>query len=130
VIGVDTNVLLRFVLRDDEQQFKRASEFFSQCTPDAPAFVPLLVVAETVWALTQRYGIERAQVRSLLHDMLNTQEMMFEEHAALAELVGSAERGDLADHIISFSARRAGCPKTVTFDRVAAKNVLGMELLA
>ena len=56
MIAVDTNVLLRFVVRDDVVQFKRASRFFDQRTAEDPAFISLIVLAEFVWALRRHHG--------------------------------------------------------------------------
>ncbi len=128
--AVDTNVLLRFVLRDDERQFEKAAAFFATRTADDPAFVSLIVLAELSWALRQRYGFDRSRTRALIEALLETAELVFEDEASLSQMMAQAERGDIADHLISYSARRAGCSTTVTFDRDAVKAVSGMELLA
>ena len=130
MIAVDTNVLLRFVLRDDERQFARASSFLNSRTPDDPAFVSLIVLAELVWALRRRYGYSRDEARSLVATLLETAEISFEDEASLSRIVAEAEQGDLADHLISYSAKRAGCTTTVTFDQKAAARIPSMELLA
>lgn len=130
MIAVDTNVLLRFVLRDDEGQFTRASAFFNSRTADDPAFVSLIVLAEFVWALRRRYQYSRAEARSLVATLLETSEISFEDEVSLSRIVAEAGQGDLADHLISYSARRAGCASTVTFDQKAAARVPAMELLA
>lgn len=128
--AVDTNVLLRFVLRDDEQQFAAAAAFFNARTAEDPAFVSLIVLTELVWALRQRYGFDRDKARFLVETLLETAELVFEDEASLSRIIAHADRGDIADHLISHSARRAGCTSTVTFDREAAKIGPGMELLA
>lgn len=128
--AVDTNVLLRFVLRDDEPQFAAASAFFNARTAEDPAFVSLIVLTELVWALRQRYGFDRDKARFLVETLLETAELVFEDEASLSRIIAHADRGDIADHLISRSARRAGCSSTVTFDREAAKIIPGMELLA
>jgi predicted nucleic-acid-binding protein len=130
MIAVDTNVLLRFVLHDDERQFREASAFFNSRTPDDPAFVSLIVLAELAWALRQRYGFSRTEVRTLVATLLETAEISFEDEAALSGIVANAAQGDLADHLIAYSAKRAGCTYTATSDRQAAKVVPAMELLA
>lgn len=129
MIAVDTNVLLRFVLRDDEEQFTRASAFFNGRTADDPAFISLIVLAEFVWALRRRYGYSRTEALSLVATLLDTAEISFEDEASLSRIVAEAGQGDLADHLISYSARRAGCTSTVTFDQKAAARIPAMELL-
>jgi predicted nucleic-acid-binding protein len=128
--AVDTNVLLRYVLRDDEGQFAKAAAFFRTRTAQDPAFVSLIVLAEFAWALRQRYRYSRADIHSLVETLLETAEMVFEDETALAAVVAEAEHGDLADHLISYSARRAGCDSTVTFDTEATRRISSMELLA
>ena len=129
MIAVDTNVLLRFILRDDELQFESASRFFNGRTADEPAFVSLIVLVEFVWALRRRYGYGRAEAHSLVATLIETAEVAFEDEASLSHIVAEAERGDLADHLIAHCARRAGCDTTVTFDQ-KARHIAGMELLA
>ena len=130
MIAVDTNILLRFVLRDDEEQFTKASAFFNDRTSNDPAFVSLIVVAELVWVLRQRYGYSRADVGALVSRLLDTAEILFEDHGSLSKIAAEAKAGDLADHLVSYSARRAGCSHTVTFDLKAARLVPSMELLS
>jgi len=130
MIAVDTNVLLRFVLRDDEGQFTRASAFFNSRTAEDPAFVSLIVLAEFVWALRRRYGYSRAEARFLVATLLETTEISFEDEISLSRIVAEAGQGDLADHLTSYSAERAGCTSIVTFDQKAAARIHSMELLA
>ncbi|MBL8577816.1 MAG: type II toxin-antitoxin system VapC family toxin [Mesorhizobium sp.] len=130
MIAVDTNILLRFVLRDDEAQFIKASAFLEERTSEDPAFVSLIVVAELVWVLRKRYGYSRTDIGTLLSRLLDTEEILFEDHGSLSAIAAEAKDGDLADHLISYSARRAGCSHTVTFDLKAARLVPSMELLS
>jgi len=132
VIGVDTNVLLRILVRDEPEQTRKALAFIEHRTPDDPAFVSLIVVAELVWALRQRYEYPMTDIRRLLSAMLEAREFVFEEEALLVDLFNSSDsgRGDVADHLIAFCASRAGCTHTVTFDHRAAKAIPSMELLA
>lgn len=130
--AVDTNVLVRYLVRDDQRQFAKAAAFLEQRTADDPAFIGLIVLAELVWALRQRYRYSREQVQSVVLALLETAEIAFEEEQFLSTLVNDSKamRGDIADHLIAFSAIRAGAASTVTFDREAANAVPSMELLA
>jgi len=128
--AVDTNILLRYVLRDDEGQFARAAAFFRTRTAQDPAFVSLVVLAEFAWVLRQRYRFSRTDIRSLVETLMEAAEIVLEDETMLAAVLAEAERGDLADHLIAYSARRAGCDSTVTFDTEAARRVPSMELLA
>ncbi len=128
--AVDTNVLLRFLVRDDEDQAAMAAAFFSKRTPEDPAFVSLLVLAELVWTLRQRYRYPRATVNAKVAALLETAELVFEDETEISAIVNGTDRGELADHLIAYCARRAGCASTVTFDKRAAAAVSCMELLA
>jgi predicted nucleic-acid-binding protein len=130
--AVDTNVLVRYVVRDDPRQFAKAAAFLEQRTPNDPAFVSLVVLVELVWALRRRYRYSREQVHSLVLALLETAEITFEEEQFLSTLINGNKftRGDIADHLIAFSAARTGAASTVTFDREAAKVIPSMELLA
>lgn len=128
--ALDTNILLRFVIRDDENQFAKARDFLNSRSADDPAFISLIVLVEFVWTLRQRYGRNRREVLSLVTILLETRELAFEDEDELSTIIADADRGELADHLISYCARRAGCSATVTFDQGAAKAVPAMELLA
>jgi predicted nucleic-acid-binding protein len=130
VKAVDTNILLRFMLRDDEGEFAKASDFLGARTPEDPAFVSLIVLVEFAWTLRQRYGRSRSQIRSLVATLLEAREMAFEDESEISTVVVEATHGDLADHLIAYSARRAGCSVTVTFDQAASKAIPTMELLS
>ena len=131
MIAVDTNVLLRYVLKDDPAQFEAAASFFARRSPDDPAFVSLIVLCEMAWVLQQRYRYSQEQVLALVSLLLETAEIRIEDEAEISALVaGGRNQGDLADHLISHSARRGGSRATATFDRRAAMAVPGMELVS
>lgn len=131
MIGLDTNVLVRYIMQDDPKQSAQASRFIESLTADAPGFVPLVAVVELVWVLSACYDLKRAQLMDALDGLLRTKEIGVER----AETVWKALRAyrasstaDFADCLIERSASSAGCERTVTFDRVAAKSC-GMMLL-
>ena len=128
--AVDTNILLRFLVRDDEAQAATAAAFFRKRTTEDPAFVSLIVLAELVWNLRQRYGYPRATVNAKIAALLETAELVFEDETEISAIVNGTDRGELADHLIAYCARRAGCSSTVTFDKRAAAAIPSMELLA
>lgn len=127
--AVDTNVLLRFVVRDDPQQFDAAAEFLRTRTARDPAFISLFVVAELIWALDRRYNYPRESIWAVLSALLESAEVVFEEEHFLSTLVAERTKGDISDHLIAYCARRTGCSAVVTFDRDAALLVPAMELL-
>jgi predicted nucleic-acid-binding protein len=128
--AVDTNVLLRFIVRDHPQQFDAASAFLRARTPDDPAFISLIVVAELVWALRRRYRYPREDVSAVVAALLEAAEVVFEDEPHLSALLGMHPKGDISDHLIAHCAVRAGCASVATFDKKAASRVPSMELLA
>ncbi len=132
MIGVDTNVLLRYVIKDDLAQFERADAFFKQCSSDRPAYVSMVVLAEFIWVLQRYYRYSTVQVLNTVNAMLDAAELNFEMEEHLAPFFARLKptKGDIADCLIAFCAVRAGCSHTVTFDRRAAGAIPEMELLA
>ena len=128
--AVDTNLLLRYVVRDDPRQFEKAAVFLNERTPEDPAFVGLIVVVEMAWVLRQRYRYRREDILALFMALIEAKELVFEEEAYLSTLLAGEPKGDIADHLIAFCATRAGCSHTVTFDRGAAKAIPSMEFLS
>jgi predicted nucleic-acid-binding protein len=128
--GLDTNVLVRYIMQDDIKQSALATRLIESLSADAPGFVPLVSVVELAWVLTSAYELERRQMIEAFEALLRTKELVVES----AEVVWKALRmvqssnADLADCLVSCSAVAAGCAKTMTFDRGAVKGA-GMTLI-
>ncbi len=132
MIGVDTNVLLRFLVDDDPEQNRHARAFLSERGADNPAFLSAVMLAETVWVLNRSLGYSMADISKIVRDLLASDGLII-EHAHELGLVlgrGNIPSTDLADYLIAWSGGLAGCTHTVTFDRKAAKAIPSMELLA
>jgi predicted nucleic-acid-binding protein len=131
MIGIDTNILLRFILADDPVQLEQIKAFLRDRSADDPAFISLFVLAETSWVLKRRFGYRNDIIaRTVLH-LLDVEEFLFEDEYFVDELLTKEANlaGDISDHVVAHLAARSGCSKTMTFDRKAAKSVPGMELL-
>lgn len=130
MIGLDTNVLVRYIAQDDPTQSPRAERFIErECTANHPGFVSLVTLIEMVWVSETCYGTTRDEVAALLRRLLGTRQLLVQE----AEIVWKALRNfeatkaDFADCLVERLANAAGCAETVTFDKAAAK--AGMRLL-
>ena len=129
--GLDTNVLVRYVMQDDAKQSANATELVEALTVDSPGFVPLVAVIEFAWVLSSAYGLDRSQLVAALEGLLRTKELVIER----AETVWKAVRkyqgssADFADCLIERSAAAAGCVRTMTFDKGAARTC-GMTIIA
>lgn len=130
MIGLDTNVLVRYIMQDDVKQAPQATRFVESLSAEAPGFLPLVAVVELAWVLSSAYDLDRAQLVEAFEGVLRTKELVIER----AEVVWKALRAfqsvnaDFADCLIAHSAASAGCEKTMTFDRGAAKSA-GMTLI-
>ena len=130
MIGLDTNVLVRFIAKDDADQAALASQLVGSFTVDAPGFVSTVTLVETVWVLVRGYRTPKAQIVRIVESLLRAREVIVEQ-AALHHLALAAFRNgsaDYADAVIAQTSRRAGCTEVVTFDRRAAQST-GMRLL-
>lgn len=132
LIGVDTNIIVRLLVRDDPKQYDNAVKLVTSARQDGPLFVNPLVIAETVWVLERRYNIAPDKTRPLIHSLLESVEF----HAPVSVKMSgwmdwlSAGHAGFSDVVIAAINAENGCIKTYTFDQDAAKKVLGMELLA
>ena len=130
MIAVDTNVLARLFVTDNERQHAAAVRFFSARSASDPAFVSLVVQAELVWLLAQTMKFPYERVRHVLAAMLSSADFILEGRELLeGALPLLSARPDLADFLIAGVGTKVGCEMTVTFDRLAGKHIPGMELL-
>ncbi len=131
MIGLDTNVVIRFLAQDDEEQSAIANRFMSRLTADAPGFISSVVLAEISWVLLRRYRLSRVELSTTLQSLLETAELTVENaeaaHRALAVYTAGASV-EFADALIAETASLAGAKETMTFDRGAAAEA-GMTLL-
>jgi predicted nucleic-acid-binding protein len=132
MIGIDTNVIVRLLTRDDPEQFDAAVRLVKASGPDRPLFVNPIVVAETIWVLERIYKTDRVTARKQVAGLLDTVEIKVPETMQIdgwSEWLKSPHP-DFADVIIAGLNSANGCETTMTFDRKAAQSVPGMELLA
>ncbi len=122
--GIDTNILVRFLTRDDQAQASRAAEILTrECSEEAPGFLTSIVLAELVWTLSRVYQYSREDIANALDVLLNAKELRFEypDETHYAARVFAAGSGDFADALTGAIAMQHGCTDTVTFDRKAAR---------
>jgi predicted nucleic-acid-binding protein len=117
--GLDTNVLVRYLTRDDPGQERAASRFLDSArTRGEPIFVNVIVLCELVWVLGRTYEYSRAEVAAVIGQLLATEQIVVED-ADLAWLALSdyeASKADFADCLIGRRNLRLGCDETVTLD--------------
>ena len=129
MIALDTNVIVRFLTQDDADQARRAVAVFDELTADEPGFVSTVVWAELHWVLTRSYGFTPRDVVERIAGLSVADEIDAEDPAVVASAVSSARRGaDFADALIDAAYRKAGCERTLSFNRAACQ-ALGWEAL-
>ena len=128
--GLDSNVLARYVMQDDPRQSPRANRLIESLSAEAPGFVPVVTLVELVWVLSGSYGLNRAQLATVLETLLRSRELVIDRAELVAQALGrfSLAGADFADALIERIATAAGCRVTLTFDAGAAK-AAGMTLV-
>ena len=121
--GLDTNVLVRYVMQDDPRQSPRATRLIEALKPDEPGFVPVVALVELVWVQSGSYTLDRAQVATVLDTLLRSKELVIDRAELVTQALNryNAAGADFADALIERIAAAAGCSATMTFDASAVK---------
>ncbi|NMF84189.1 type II toxin-antitoxin system VapC family toxin [Nodosilinea sp. P-1105] len=116
MIGLDTNILVRYLTRDDEQQWQQAATVIHQ---SQPCFVTNIVLCELVWVLRgANYSFRKDEIISVLEGMLHSAAFELEDRSTADQALQRYKQGkaDFSDYLIGAVARQAGCTETVSFD--------------
>jgi predicted nucleic-acid-binding protein len=130
VIGLDANVLVRYITQDDPKQSLRATKLIDSLSAENQGFIALVAVVELVWVLQGCYDATKSEVLSVLERLLRAKEMAVENAEVVWQALHAYARSnaDFSDCLIERSASSAKCIHTVTLDGKAAKSA-GMVLL-
>jgi len=131
MIGLDTHVLVRYIMQDDSKQSPKATRLVESLDSDSPGYITLVSVVELYWALTSSYELSGKQVEQALEVLLRSKQLLVEraDQVMLALRVFGQGKADFADCLIERAASGAGCHQTMTFD-VGASKRKGMTLMA
>jgi len=124
MLGVDTNVLVRFLIRDDEAQFEKARKLIKrEVAAGRRVFVSQLVLLETEWVLRSRYSLSKSQIIGAISGLLDAGDIRFEDEPAIEEalFIWKDTTADFADCLIGSQNRRLGCRATATLDAKASR---------
>jgi predicted nucleic-acid-binding protein len=129
MIGLDTNILVRFVAQDDPVNSPRANTIMKSLSVEEPGWIAVTAIAEFTGVMTRTFQISRADIYSMLDMFLTWPEIVIEQadlvrKAANLFVLGTAE---FTDYLVACSGHAAGCTHTLTFDRKSAKSA-GMTL--
>ena len=122
--ALDTNAMVRFLVRDDEQQAHKVKKILLDAENKGDRlFVPMAVILETIWVLSSVYEYSRKEIVQALENLLILSVLEVEEHERVVRLcrIASKHEADLADLLIGLTSRDKGCETTLTFDQKAAR---------
>jgi predicted nucleic-acid-binding protein len=123
MIGLDTNVLVRYLVEDEDPQKRAADRFVEEALSRGESlFVNQIVLCEVVWVLSRAYGFTRREVGEALEMILCARQFEIEAKDMVVQGLREYRKGkaDFADCVIGLRNQAAGCTATVTFDRKAA----------
>ena len=124
MIGLDTNVVVRYLTQDDPRQSRRATQIFDhQLTTADPGFLSVVTMVETVWVLDRAYGFVGQEIAAAVELLLQTDVLLIEnEQEVFTAMVALKQgRGSFADALIAALGAKAGCKHTLTFDQKALR---------
>jgi len=131
MIGLDTNILVRYLTEDDPTKSPKATEIIErQLTEEKPGFVSIVAMVETVWVLARAYGLTPLEIVRVVERILQTDVLLVEdEQEVFAAMIALKNgQGSFADAVIAALGAKRGCSHTLTFDRKALR-LPGFELV-
>ncbi len=130
MIGLDTNVVVRYLVQDEPDQSAQASAVIDALTENEPGYISLVTVVDLYWVLRRAYHLGAARCAEMIVRLLEARELRVGQNSIVRAALTASRRGpDFADAVIAELGRAAGCDHTVTFDRRAARSD-DMRLLA
>lgn len=131
MIGLDTNVLVRYIMQDDVKQSAKATRLMESLTIETPGFVSSITIIELFWVLSSFFELSREQILQAFEAILRTRELVVDrtELVMQALIVYKTGTADFADCLIARIGSSAGCSQTLTLDIRAARSA-GMSLIA
>ena len=127
MIGLDTNVVVRYLTQDDPVQAALATEAIEHAAERGDRlFLSGVVLCELVWVLESAYGYERAEVTDVVERVLRTTQFDFDHKDQLWQAWQDYRtgKGDFSDYLIGRLGHAAGCGETLTFDRALERSPL------
>jgi len=131
MIGLDTNILIRYLTQDHPAQSAKATEILERrLTQNNPGFVSVVAMVETVGVLDRAYGLTTQEIATAVERLLQVEALAIEnEQEVFTAMVALKRgRGSFADALIAELGARVGCTRTMTFDRKAVR-LPGFELV-
>jgi predicted nucleic-acid-binding protein len=131
MIGLDTNIIVRYLAQDDPAQSPKATQLIERrLTKHNAGFVSVVAIVETAWVLERAYGLTDAEIAAAIESMLQTDVLVLEHEQEVftAMIALKSGLGSFADALIGALGMNAGCARALSFDRKAVR-IPGFELL-
>ena len=130
MIGLDTNILVRYITGDDSGQTATAVKLIDSFSANSPGFISLISIVELAWVLEDSYRFSKKEIEHVLEILLQTAELVIERAEVVAQGLRRYRAGnaDFADCLIQLCGDAAKCEHTFTLDKKAARTA-GMRLL-
>ena len=131
MIGLDTNILVRYLAQDDPVQSAKASDILERrLTLRNPGYVSVIAMVETVWVLDRAYGLPAQEIAAAVERMLQVEVLVIENEQEVFRAMVALKQGhgSFADALIAGLGARVGCTRTLTFDRKATR-LAGFQLV-
>ena len=125
MIGIDTNILVRYITQDDELQSGVATEFIENyCSNGNKIFVNHLVICELVWVLKKCYKLSKPKTITVIEHILQISQFSIENAQVVWQALTDYKRGsaDFADYVVGRTNTFNNCDETVTFDKKSGKS--------
>ncbi len=120
MIGLDTNVLVRYLAQDDVVQARQATQIIEQqLTHENPGFISLVTMVETVWVLDRRYDLSDHEIAAAVERILQADTLLVqnEQEVFTAMIALKTGAGSFSDALIGALGEWVGCTATLTFDK-------------
>lgn len=123
MIGLDTNIVLRYLLQDDAVQSGKVNRLVDGLSPDQPGFINVATVLELVWVLRSLFKLTPAEISTQVEQLLATDVFQVQNEQQVFEAAFALKRGfgEFEDALIGALNAWAGCSESVTFDRGASR---------
>ncbi len=127
MIGLDTNVLVRYIAQDDKTQSVTSSQFIETKLSDKnPGYINHIVLIETVWVLESCYETSKPMIINVIKKLASTMQLILQDSESVYKALRLFEKNNIefADTLLAITNKKNGCTTTVTFDKKAGKTKL------
>jgi predicted nucleic-acid-binding protein len=127
LIGLDTNVVIRYLVQDDKKQSDAATRFIEKSlTAESPGYINHIILCEIVWVLQRCYGVRKQQIREIVEGLLTSKQLVVDnvEVTWKALRAFDSHKAGFCDSLIAQANIYSGCEYTITFDKTVCRELI------